>query len=60
MRCYSCGGYGHKAHNCWNSRRQSMRNDSYNTTRRVNETWNKNEVVVIEDQRTTFKKLGHS
>jgi hypothetical protein len=43
MRCYNCGGFGNKAHDCWNSRRQSMRNDSY---RRVNETWKKNEVVV--------------
>jgi hypothetical protein len=60
MRCYSCGGYGHKAHNCWNSRKQSMRNASYNTTKRVNETWKKNEVAVIEDQRTKFKKSGHS
>jgi hypothetical protein len=60
MRCYSCGGYGHKAHNCWNSRRQSMRNVSYNTKRRVKETWKKNEVAVIEDQRTKFNKPGHS
>jgi hypothetical protein len=49
MRCYSCGGFGQKSQNCWNSRRQSMRNASYNTTRRVNETWKKNEVEIIED-----------
>jgi hypothetical protein len=60
MRCYSCGGYGHKAHNCWNSRKQSIRNASYNTTKKVKETWKKNEVAVIEDQRTKFKKLGQS
>jgi hypothetical protein len=60
MRCYSCGGFGHKAQDCWNSRRQSMRNASYNTTRRVNETWKKNEVAIIEDQRTKAKKPGHS
>jgi hypothetical protein len=60
MRCYSCGGYGHKAHNYWNSRRQSMRNASYNMTRRENETWKKNEVAIIEYHRTKFKKLGHS
>jgi hypothetical protein len=60
MRCYSCGGYGHKAYNCWNSRKQSMRNTSYSTTKGVNGTWKKNEVAVIEDQRTKFKKPGHS
>jgi hypothetical protein len=60
MRCYSCGGYGHKEYNCWNSRKQSMRNASYNTTKGVNGTWKKNEVAVIEDQRTKFKKPGHS
>jgi hypothetical protein len=37
-----------------------MRNASYNTTKRVNETWKKNEVAVIEYQRTKFKKPGHS
>jgi hypothetical protein len=37
-----------------------MRNSSYNTTRRVNETWNKNEVVIIEYHRIKTKKLGHS
>ena len=60
MRCYSCGGYGHKAHNCWNSRKQSMRNDLYSMTKGVNGKWKKNEVTVIEDQRTKFKKPGHS
>jgi Ni/Co efflux regulator RcnB len=60
MRCYSCGGFGHKSHNYCNSRKQLMRNSSYNTTKRVNETWKKNEVAVIEYQRTNFKKLGHS
>jgi hypothetical protein len=60
LRCYSCGGYGHKANNYWNSRKQSMRNASYNTKKVVNRTWKKNEVVVIDDQRTKLKKPGHS
>jgi hypothetical protein len=60
MRCYSCGGYGHKAYNCWNTRKHSMRNASYNMTIGVNGTWKKNDVAVIEDQRTKFKKTGHS
>jgi hypothetical protein len=37
-----------------------MRNASYSMTKRVNETWKKNEVVVIDDQRKNLKKLGHS
>jgi hypothetical protein len=60
MRCYSCGGYGHKAYNCWNSRKQSMRNVSYRMTKGVNETWKKKETANIDDQRTKFKKPGHS
>jgi hypothetical protein len=37
-----------------------MRNTSYITKKGVNGTWKKNEVAVIDDQRTTFKKPGHS
>jgi hypothetical protein len=40
MRCYGCGRYGHKAHDCWNSRRKSIRNGSHNMTTKVNKkTW---------------------
>jgi hypothetical protein len=60
MRCYSCGGYGHKSYNYWNSRKQSMRNVSYKMTKGVNETWKKKETAVIDDQRTKLKKPGHS
>jgi hypothetical protein len=56
MRCYSCGGFGYKSQDYWKSRRQSMRNASYNTKRRVNETWKTNEVEIIEDQRKKVKK----
>jgi hypothetical protein len=49
MRCYNCGGYGHKEYNCWNSRKQSMINASYSATKGVNVTWKKNEVAAIED-----------
>ena len=37
-----------------------MRNDSYNMTKGVNETWKKNEVAVIDDQRTKLEKPRHS
>jgi hypothetical protein len=56
MRCYSCGGFGHKAQDFWNSRRQSMRNASYNKERRVNETWKKDEVSRIEYHRTKVER----
>jgi hypothetical protein len=39
MRFYSCDGYGQKYHDCWNSKRHSIRNASHNMTRRVNKTW---------------------
>jgi hypothetical protein len=60
MRCYNCSGFGHKSEDCWNKRRQSMRNDSYNMEIRSNETWNNDNVEIMEDQRTSTKKLGHS
>jgi hypothetical protein len=60
MRFYSCGGCGHKAYNYWNSRKHSMINASYRTTKGVNETWKKKETTNIDDQRTKFKKPGHS
>jgi hypothetical protein len=37
-----------------------MRNASYNMTRRVNETWKKDEVARIDDQRTKVERPGHS
>jgi hypothetical protein len=62
IRCWNCNhvGYGHKSHNYWNSRKQSMRNDLYNMKKGVNGKWKKNEVAVIEYQRTKFKKPRHS
>jgi hypothetical protein len=48
MRCYECNGFGHKSWDCWNLRRQTMRNDSYNMTRRENETWKKDNVERME------------
>jgi hypothetical protein len=37
MRCYNYSGFGHKSHDFWNTRRQSMRSDSYSMTRRTHE-----------------------
>ena len=33
-RCYTCNGLGHKAHECWNSRGQSMENISFRSERK--------------------------
>jgi hypothetical protein len=60
MRCSNCSGFGHKSQDCWNSRRKSMRNDSYNMEIRENETWKKDNVEIMEAQRTSTEKLGHS
>jgi hypothetical protein len=36
-----------------------MINLSYSTTKGLNGTWKKNQVAVVEDQITKFKKPGH-
>jgi hypothetical protein len=41
MRCYSCGIYGEKSHDCWNSRIQSIISASYNMTTRVKRRYGK-------------------
>jgi hypothetical protein len=58
MRCYSCGGYGHKPYNCWSLRKQSMRNASYNMTTRVHKkTWKrKSEVPNKKDEENIVPK----
>jgi hypothetical protein len=33
-RCYICNGLGHKAHECWNSKGQSMENISFRSERK--------------------------
>jgi hypothetical protein len=60
MRCYSCRGFGHKAHDFWNSRRYSMRSASYNMARRSHETRKEDNVENMEAQRSSFEKLRHS
>jgi hypothetical protein len=37
MRCYSYSGFGHKSHECWNTRRNSMMRTSNSMARRRNE-----------------------
>jgi hypothetical protein len=55
MRCYSCSGFGHKSQDCWNSRRQSMRNVSYYMERREHEAWKKDNVERMEAQKKVLR-----
>ena len=60
MRCYSCNGFGHKAQECGNSRRNQMRNAPYSSTRNSNESWNANETERMKFHRTGIEDKGHS
>jgi hypothetical protein len=54
MRCYKCDWFGEKSKNCRKSRRQSMRNNSYNSGRKYNEGWKK--IRNDKYQRTNLEK----
>jgi mevalonate pyrophosphate decarboxylase len=56
--CHNCGGFGQKSKDCWNSRRQSMRDISFYMARRENEAWKKDN-VRMEAQKTSVEKPGH-
>ena len=60
MRCYSCSGFGHKAQDCVNSRRQPMRNASYTSARKTYDPWKKNDVGRNTAQKTNAQNQGYS
>ena len=60
MRCYSCSGFGHKAQDCYNSRRQQMRNAPYSSTRNFHESWKENDVKRKKFKKTNVEDKGHS
>jgi hypothetical protein len=60
MRCYKCSGFGHKAQDCWNSRRHLMRSVSYSMETRAHITWKEDNVERMEAQSTSIEKPGHS
>ena len=35
MRCYSCSGLGHKAQDCWSTRKQPLRSFPYSSSRKA-------------------------
>jgi hypothetical protein len=59
MRCYNYSGFGHRYHNCWNTRRQSMRSVSYSMTRRTCEARKENNIGNMKAQSSSSKKLGN-
>jgi hypothetical protein len=59
MRCYNYSGFDHKAQDCWNSRRQSMRSASYSMERRALVTWKEDNVERMETQSTSTEKPWH-
>ena len=60
MRCNSCSGFGHKAQDCYNSRRQQMKNALYSSTRNFHESWKENDVERMRCKRTGVEDKGHS
>jgi hypothetical protein len=57
MRCYNYSGFGHKAQDCWNSRRQSMGSASHNMETRAHETKKEYNVEKMEAQSSIYEKL---
>ena len=55
MRCYSCDGLGHRARDCWYSRRQPMWNGS---TRRTNEPWRRADNGTGSGHKTAVAEQG--
>ena len=60
LRCFTCGGVGHKAQVCASRRRQSMRSFSYLSARKVYESWKKNDTGSFEVQRRNDLSQGRS
>jgi hypothetical protein len=59
MRCYSCSGFGHKFHECWNTRRKSMMRTSNTMDRRRNEVRKGDIFENMDAQSSSSKEQGH-
>jgi hypothetical protein len=59
MRFYSCSGFGHKSHECWNTRRKSMMRTSNNMARRRNEVRKGDIFENMDAHSSSFEEKGH-
>jgi hypothetical protein len=59
MRCYSCSGFGHKSHECWNRRRKSMMRTSNSMARRRNEVRKGDIFEKMDAQSSSSEEQGH-
>jgi hypothetical protein len=59
MRCYSCSGFGHKSHECWNTRRKSMMRNSNSMDRIRNEVSKGDIFEDMDAQSSSFEEQGH-
>jgi hypothetical protein len=59
MRCYSCSGFRHKSHECWNTKRKSMMRTSNSMARRMNELRKGDIFEKMDAQRSISEEQGH-
>jgi hypothetical protein len=59
MRCYNYSGFGHKSHDCWNARRNSMMRTSNRMARRRNKVRKGGIFEKRDAQRSSSEEQGH-
>jgi hypothetical protein len=59
MTCYNCSGFGHKSHECWNTRRNSMMRTSNSMARRRNEVRKGDIFEKMDAQSSSSEEQGH-
>jgi hypothetical protein len=59
MRYYSCSGFGHKSHDCWNTRRNSMMRTSNSMVRIRNEVRKGDIFENMNAQSSSSEEQGH-
>jgi hypothetical protein len=59
MRCYNCSGFGHKSHECWNTRRNSMMITSNSMAGRRNEVRKGDIFEKMDSQSSSSEEKGH-
>jgi hypothetical protein len=59
MRCYSYSGFGHKSHECWNTRKKSIMRTSNSMARRRNEVRKGDIFENMDAQSSSFEDQGN-